>query len=1161
MTTVLPFSNNVLNLFRYETFDYTINNPNSSLYSLQFGTVSPQLVPYLVNNGSNVVFSSTVFSATPTSNLVFVINAVTGGGTVALTSSNTVNIGNGRFRDSNGNTLSGGVLTLYKNEPFTPVQFNAPFTLSNPIIVTPSLPAGLSFTPVFPYRFDLSGIPTVQTPSSNYLFIGKNAANTSQLVTTSNYTISVGAERIVLTLLGEPTVTMTENQPISFRLVTAAYPPYSTPGGTLQYTWPALPDGLYFSDLADNPKTSPFVPADAQSSIVLRGTPTSNAVLSFVNANISNYTLTLNALRLLSPNISNSLNFTFGFNESIVFDTPNLTPLYVDLSVNSSVTSNSFKASTYFGPTSSVITNIFSPNLISDLSLTFNSVLSRAFLTGVPRSSNIPGGTYTIRAVSSTGVTTDLSANIVVANDTVTFTARPAIDACYNFIVGRPLTSLKAGYYTSNIVFSAASAAGCNITFTAPELDDTGVTFTQTNGTMVLSGTPTTVTPLTTLNVTATAANTLASASTTIKFEVVPDDFTFNTLSNLTFLQNFPITPIQIIATTLSDRNISTFSSPNLPEGLFLSSTGLLQGTPSNNTNYLDSSFTIVASTGFSTDSQNYIYTTLPDAIAFAPIGNINLYPAETIPQTQIQAFSFSGNPVSNFQIVGLDPNYGITITSNGLLDGYFQGGFYSNAPLLSNVPFQIQGSVGNFVGAQTFNLFTNSNPTTLRYILTTNEGYRTTADPVTNYYNVYGHYTVEDSLVRNPPLQNTTFPEEAPDATIPYNIGYYDVQARFPGLSSFTQGSTTNVIVFARNQAYPVISTDGGLTVTDLSGIVDNDARRIYQVTVDESGNWFGTGMTISSGLNKLYSGSSDGLYWGTIASIPAKGRWGTYGTSLDPTQGDYFGGSSLRYKSGVLMYGGGRDVTALYTDTMLRSSDRGSNWTPAIGQFIQETNVFSLEGNVWIAGGSDAYDHERPTSVYSNDTTTIKYSTDLGQTWNDVNEGFNFACVDIQYGDGKWIASGISYSNSDYVQEFRYSIDGSNWSLLDLGMSYTGRPFIHFIPPGNYYPYPKILFDGLNWTLFIQRINPYFSNDIGGVVEYYLDVWQHTNDINLATNWSNIRIPSEDFLRYTFNQNIPVAGRQLGPMVVTSEFNFVQPESILTSQKGKTVFTDPRV
>jgi hypothetical protein len=1166
MTTVLPFANNVLNLFRYEIFDYTINNPNSSLYSLQFGTVSPQLVPYLVNNGSNVVFSSSVFSASPTSNLVFVINAVTGGGTVALTSSNTVNIGNGRFRDSNGNSLTGGVLTLYQNEPFTPVQFNAPFALSNPIIVTPSLPAGLSFTPVLPYQFDLSGLPTLQTPSSNYFFIGKNVANPSQLVTTSNYTISVGPERIVLSLLGQPTVTMTENQPISFRLVTAAYPPYSTPGGTLQYTWPTLPDGLYFSDLADTPKTSPFVPADAQSSIVLRGTPTSNAVLSFVNANISNYTITLNALRLLPPNISNSLNFTFAFTESIVFDTPNLTPLYIDLSVNSSVSSNSFKASTYFGPSSSVITNIFSPNLIPDLSLTFNSTLSRAFLTGVPRSSNIPGGTFTIRAVTSTGVTTDISANIVVANDAVTFTARPAIDACYNFIVGRPLSSLKTGYYNSNIVFTAVSAAGCNVTFTAPELDDLGINLTQTNGTVVLTGTPTTVAPLTTLNVTATAADTLASAATTIKFEVVPDDFTFTSLSNLTFLQNFPITPTQISATTLSERSISTFSSPNLPEGLVLTSTGILQGTPSNNTNFLDSSFTVVASTGFTTDSQNYTYTIIPDAIAFVPISNVRLVPGEAITPIQIQGFSYSGKTVSNFQLIGLDASYGLTLSSNGILSGTFQGGTYPNTALLSNVLFSVQGTVGNFVGSETFNLLTPSNPSTLRYILGINEAYRTFGND--NYTGgVFGHYVVDDNLEVNQPTATLSlaFPLNPNNLNvIPYNAGYYDIQPRFPELSGYGQG--TNLIVFTTNEAYPIVSSNGGASVTQLTGGSDNYVRRLYQVT-NKTGtsNWFGVGYVSSNSTigDQVYLyRSSNGLDWDSIPrqsfTPSVSARYGLFDSVAGG--GGYIGGTCLRYKSGVLMYGGGNGGGS--ANTMLRSVDDGSNWSVVINPFVTETTAYNLDSDIWIAGGSDFYESENWGSTFTGSSaTTLKYSTDLGQSWSNVSGGFNFSCTEIEYGNGQWLASGTSYSNGQYFREFRHSSDGSNWALLDLGVTYEGRPLIRNGQTGDFPNfYPKMLFDGFYWTIFMQTINPYVNNSLASSIGYYTDNWRHVNNTSLASGWSNVSAPVDAYLKYVYISNFIVAG-QLGPIASTIISNSPQPFSILSTSVGKAVFTDPRL
>ncbi len=804
-----------------------------------------------------------------------------------------------------------------------------------------------------------------------------------------------------------------------------------------------------------------------------------------------------------------------------------------------------------------MITNIFSPNLISDLSLVFNSTTSTAFLTGTPRSSNIPGGTYTIRATSSTGLTQDFSANLVIANDAVTFTSRPAIDACYSFIIGRPLSSLKTGYYSSNIVFTAAAASGCNVTFTAPELDDTGVTGTQSNGTLTLGGTPTTVTPLTTLNVTATANGTGASAATTIKFSVLPDDISFSGLSNLTFLQNFPITPTQINATTLSERSINNYSSPNLPLGLTLSTTGLLQGTPTNNTNFLDGSFTVVASTGFSTDSETFTYTTLPDAIAFAPVSNLALVPNQQVTPTQIQAFSFSGNTVSNLQIIGLDASYGITLSPTGILDGTFTGGLYSNAPLLSNVPFQVQGSVGTFVGSDSFNIVTTTNPSSLRYILTTNQGYGTLS-------NQYGHYTVDDSIERNQLTSNSSFSNETPIAAIPYNVGYYDIQPRYPELSGY--GAGTNLIVFATNQAYPIVSSNGGLSVTQLTGSSNNYYRRLYQVT-NKTGtsNWFGVGYVSlnSTSPDGVYLfQSSDGLDWDTIPRTfisTAKPRWERVYLG---SGGDYIGGTCLRYKSGVLMYGGSGDNA----NSMLRSTDDGSNWSTVTGSFsgfTSETNVFNLDGDIWIAGGSDAYNHEQPGSFYISDTNTLKYSTDLGQTWSNATGGFNFACTDLEYGNGQWLASGISYSNGDYVQEFRYSSNGSNWSLVDLGVTYTGRPFNRFQSQGsNEFPvlYPRMLFDGFYWNTMIQIINPYFSNDSNSTAYYHIDVWQHVNNTSLASGWSNIRIPGEDFLTYKYNQS-SIVGRQLGPMASTIISNSPQPSSVLTSIVGKAVFTDPRV
>jgi hypothetical protein len=103
-------------------------------------------------------------------------------------------------------------------------------------------------------------------------------------------------------------------------------------------------------------------------------------------------------------------------------------------------------------------------------------------------------------------------------------------------------------------------------------------------------------------------------------------------------------------------------------------------------------------------------------------------------------------------------------------------------------------------------------------------------------------------------------------------------------------------------------------------------------------------------------------------------------------------------------------------------------------------------------------------------------------------------------------------------------------------------------------------MLFDGFYWNAMIQVINPYFSNDSNTTAYYHIDVWQHVNNTSLASGWSNIRIPGEDFLTYKYAQGTLV-GRQLGPMASTIISNSPQPSSVLTSIVGKAVFTDPRV
>lgn len=141
-----------------------------------------------------------------------------------------------------------------------------------------------------------------------------------------------------------------------------------------------------------------------------------------------------------------------------------------------------------------------------------------------------------------------------------------------------------------------------------------------------------------------------------------------------------------------------------------------------------------------------------------------------------------------------------------------------------------------------------------------------------------------------------------------------------------------------------------------------------------------------------------------------------------------------------------GGSTRSGSATSSLLRSTDEGGTWNSVSGQFGRETYTINLEGNVWLIGGSDSYILEDSSSTYTVDSSTIRYSTDQGLTWNTTNGDFNFACISIVYGEGQWIAYGMSYVNGAYQLQFKYSTNGTQWfPLTPIPNPVTGRRFLH--------------------------------------------------------------------------------------------------------------------
>lgn len=1021
MSTILQFVNNSLTTHVYEPFSYTISNPNPGTYTLTISNSSGIPPGYLVNNGSNVVFSTSSNGMTAGTAPVFVITA-TAGSTV-LTSSNTVNVNAGRFLDGSGSSYDGRNFTLYKSEPVTPIKLVAPFAISAPTAV-PTLPPGLTYTSNDSNIYSITGTPLVTIPQSNYLFIGKATGSNLGKIVTSQFGLSVSNERVLLNLSGSSIVSgMTVGTAISNQVITAAYPPYPS-GGTLRYTWSGVPDGILVTDNSGNTKTSPFTPSDLSSTLIITGTPTVAAANAYRDADITSNVVTFTATRTNPlPQISNSQAISFAFGETVLFDTPSVPTFYKDVALDGSATY--FRAQTYFQNTSSAISNIFSPDLRSDLSINFVSSQSRGYLTGTPTS--IGTASYTIRAINSNNKTRDLSVSIKVEEDTVTFENSPAVDVCYNFVLSRPSSLALTGYYPSNIRYSATAASRKPVTFSTSSLTGTGLSLSNvSSNTVQIVGVPSTVTALTTGTITASATGTPATASRTFKFAILNDDISFSqpTSAQLSFIQNRAITPIQLAATTLSERPVISFSGSNMPTGVTVSTTGFISGTP---TVDVSGSFTITASTGYMSESQAYNYSITPDSVLFLvnptyvyePLNNVSI---------DIDSLTYSGTSLSNFAFSGFSPTYGLSIApSTGVISGTLISGLPPGTLYSSNTDnFTVTANSGLLSGTLPGS-FTASNVVVNRSFLL--------ADGVTGGGDPYLYTT-----------DNTAFSNWIP-------------ATQFGGSTLALKNTSvdSNMFLIGTGVGTYYRSPDG-INWESFSNIAGDSegGNTIYQFLYDSnSSNWYAAGTSevdyqgsILETLT-LFSSSDDGLSWTKVST-----------TEIPPRRYDFLtnyftrSGVAIAVKDGTILVGGGTSVGSGYFigNTMARSTDGGLTWGKNTGVLQGgEVAEFETSTSTWIAVGSSRYSMGVYYEGFTQPADTIVWSENDGVAWTNATGAtagdlFNVTATRVVYdGSGMWLAVGLNSSSVDstmIVTGLSYSVDGKEWIQIkedDLGVTFT--------------------------------------------------------------------------------------------------------------------------
>jgi hypothetical protein len=1100
MSIEKPFANNTLATFVYEPFSYTISNPAS--YTLTTSNVTSGITPgYIVNDGTEVIFSSPS-NGMQVGTEIFTITAKSGD-TVVAVSSNTVTIGAGRFIDLSGNGYVGSTFPFYKNEPITPIPLVAPFPISAPTSV-PTLPPGLVYTSNASNIYSITGTPLVTVPQSNYLVIGKGLGDERSKIVTSQFGMSVSNERIVMNLTGSPIVSpMTIGTPIPQRVITAQYPPYPS-GGSLRYSWFGLPDGITVTDISGNPQgPTTFNPSDPASTMLIQGTPTVAAANAYRNAGITSNVVTFTGTRLSPlPQLSNTIPLTFGFGETVLFDSVTVPPLYSGVALDP--TAIFFRAQTYFG-SGSGISNIFSPDLRSDLSLNFVAFEGRAYLTGTPGVTS--SSSYTIRAINSNTISRDLSVPITVTTDSISFvspTPNP-VDASYNFVLSRPISAFIPGYYTSNVQFRAVAASGNAVTFSTSSLTGTGLSLSNVNSnTVQLVGVPETLTPLTTATITASAVGTPATTTTTFKFAILNDVITFSepTALQLSFIQNRAITPIQLTATTLSERQVISFTSSSMPSGLAISTTGLITGTPLASTG---STFTVTASTGYMSQNKTYTYTLTADSIILIerPEPSYALTLGGPIPAATVSGLSYSGVQVSNFVFTSLPITYGMTI---GNVTGVFGGTLTSSLedPLLpSNVSFSVQATAGGLTASLPVELNTSNAPRYSWFILKGTAIGRT-EDTLNNWStitssllcNAFTDYSIRPLTVDTRSISAVTnFNEvvQSPDGT---NFTVYEIP-RTPWPFYDVSGA-------------PMISNDTTLRLGP------NVITRVLNTTTLYGAGYDDAFYNLGTYLTTFWKSTDDGVNWTVTfpvlaSGLPPQRMWLSNGTSW---------GNTIAYKNGVLLIGGYNAGGSI-----IRSVDEGVTWAAATGADSWWAMDLNTDASRWIFAGSSYYSANTPWSG-ATDVRTLQYSDNQGATWSNVTSGdFNYIANLVVYGNGVWIAGGYEgIGDTLAYTEFRTSTDGLVWTSFTLPTTIYATTLV-FYEAGDESRatlLDSILYDGYRFIIVIRQWTNNGSSD-----NFFEYAYSHLADgSSLSSGWTELYMPTIGNFMYD-SQPLRLKGR----------------------------------
>lgn len=970
-----------LNLYKYESFSYVFTvNPLSPQLTLQVTNSSFDLRGFCTvsSDAKTVTFAGTPQTSYSAS-LSLVVDLMYGTDIVSTTTI-LVLISPGRFFPPALNQN----YQLYQYENISNTFGSNPvFATALPVdtvVSFPSLPVGLSFGGSC-NSYYLQGTPQLQSSQSNYQIIGSNSSNGKIVTTTVSMKVNASLVRLTPNVVTISSMTVgTAITPVTI----VGSQPATIYAHTFVYRWDTLPDGFIFKDSNGATVTQPFTPGDTNLTIVLAGTPSLTAAQSVASSGGNLYQVRLYGTQTDQTGkqtIGTSL-ISFSFAETVLITATNSVPLYQYKPLGTSdvlITANS-----YFS--TAAMAGITADSLPPGLSLvSVNPTTYR--LAGTPTTVDL-SSSYTFTATNTNGLSRSTTITIPVNPDVVTFGGTtPANGTAFRFIVSRPLTSPKTGYYTTPSAFSATStSASTPITYSSSiSLSTYGLSLNATTG--LITGIPTT--PLSQTTVTITATDALGTTgTTTILLTILADSFTWPTYTPAYF-QNRAITYQFAMLATLSDRTIQAYSSTDLPTGLTISPSGVLSGTPT--TYAATGTFNIIATTGYSTISQSYTYTMTSDNVL-----TLQLNPIDQITTVFSNIFFRSIQYSTNAEV---NPTY--TITSY---------------PPQSSPPVFSMSSNGNFSGN-----FTGVKPYSV-YLLDV------TASKGTLSSTTYSQLCV---TINNPAVTDLIIGNIFGKSKMLEYTSNYVFQATTSGQRTATGQTWISNQVASDSDDYPDVRVDISTLGSNIYATLDSN---VYNGIFSNGNIAWSLDTTLAGPGIVCYAIVNDGSNW--VITADDGGKFVHYAKT---TTGDW---SSYR---GAGVVAGGYTFA---NETALQYEPVSSNFLLGSGTSIIRMNTSSLYSDAtWYSTTFSGFTVSR--IAISNSTlvaigsnvgsgSPMSISTNGGSNWTQViissPSSFTKAAnspifTDILYANGSWAMCGQNNIGTNFIA---YSTSLTNWTIF---------------------------------------------------------------------------------------------------------------------------------